>query len=145
MNTRSLIGIPRVLLQKPFTLPEGWIIELSRIAELGIAQRGPIGVCFYQRGCPGPPTRTSLQLGTRLREGNSKETTYSSSRAWSGELSLCGFSVFFQHDISFSLALAAQILQQKEPKQKKNTSYNSEERGFGERPYCYFFFKNRGP
>jgi len=58
-----------VLLLKRFTLPEGWIIELSRIAELGISQRGPIGVCLYQRGCPGSPTRTSLQLGIRWERG----------------------------------------------------------------------------
>jgi len=61
-----------MLLQKRFSLPEGKIIELSRIVELGISQRGPIGVCLYQRVCPGPPTRTSLQLGIRQREGNSK-------------------------------------------------------------------------
>jgi len=106
-----------MLLQKSFNLPEGRIIELSRIAELGISQRGPIGVCLYQRVCQGPPTGTSLQLGIRQREGNCKGRRRI---VWSGELSLCGFSILFNMISALALLWPLRYHNKKNKKQKKN-------------------------
>jgi hypothetical protein len=56
-------------------------------------------------------------------------------------LSLRGFSVFFQHDISFSPALAAQILKQKKNKTKKYILQQRRERVWREAAQLFFFLQ----
>lgn len=132
-----------MLLQKRFTLPEGRIIELSRIAELGISRRGPIGVCLYQRGCPGSPTRTSLQLGIRQREGNSKGR-YRAALVFGRENCPCVVLASSSNMIS-ALVWLWPLRYYNKKNENKKTICNSEKRGFGDRPYSYFFCKNQSP
>ena len=129
--------MPEVLLQKRLTLPEGWIIELSRIAELGISQHGPISVCLYQRGCPGPPTRMSLHLGIRQREGNSKRR-HRAALVFGGENCPCVVLASSSNMIS-PLVFFWPLRYYNTNNQNKKISHNNEERGLGERPYSLFF------